>query len=348
MRVLYYALGGGQGHALRGLATLAGLRRRKRQTRVLLAAPCRFTAWARKQRVRLLSPPDDCRGREKLAEWARRTVESFAPDILLVDVFPRGVLGELGETGISAGGSPACWLVCRRMRPDYYLDPGVRAFIESRYRGLVWCEPPPPALEVLRVRQEMVSPLLIRRTGNCLGRERAREALGVKPNSRLLLTLGSGDRQHQGDLLRLLDAICSRLRVRTGCDIDLLFLSTVLKREDLPGVPNDARVDERFPAMRYLRAADLVVAAGGYHAFHEIRQLGLPAVFVPQRRKYDDQFWRVRNDPRATEPAELETAIGEGLPAGGKLRPEAGEAGKPAARCGVDQLLDIVLEQGAG
>jgi hypothetical protein len=344
MRVLYYALGGGQGHAVRGLATLARLRRRERQARVLLAAPSRFTAWAREQRVPLLSPPDDCRGRETLAEWARRTVETFAPDILLVDVFARGVLGELGEAGLGADGSPACWLVCRRIRPDYYLEPGVRGFVEGRYRGILWCEPPPPALDVLRVRQQLVSPVLIRRPGNCLGRERARRALGVKPESRLLLALGSGDRQHQGDLLRLLDAICTRLRAHAGCNIHLLFLSTLLKREDLPGASTDARVEQRFPAMRYLRAADLVVAAGGYHAFHEIRQLVLPAVFVPQKRKYDDQFWRVRNAPRAREPAELEAAVAGSLLGSGQPRPSTDRTAKREVVSVADQLLDIVLQ----
>ena len=166
----------------------------------------------------------------------------------------------------------------------------------------------------------------------------------MRPDSRLLLALGSGDRQHQADLLRLLDAICARLRARAGCKIDLIFLSTLLKPEDLPSVSTRTRIEERFPAMRYLRAADLVVAAGGYHAVHEARQLGLPAIFVPQRRKYDDQFWRVRDAPRAAGPVELEEAVAEALAGGGQPRPSTDRTAKREAAPGADQLLAIVLQ----
>jgi hypothetical protein len=87
-----------------------------------------------------------------------------------------------------------------------------------------------------------------------------------------------------------------------------------------------------FPAAPYLPAADVVVAAGGYHAYHEVRAAGVPAVFVPQWRRYDDQAERVRDGLVAKDPPTLERAVasllrGEDVP-GARLprleRPAAG------------------------
>jgi UDP-N-acetylglucosamine:LPS N-acetylglucosamine transferase len=56
-------------------------------------------------------------------------------------------------------------------------------------------------------------------------------------------------------------------------------------------------------------AADVVVSGGGYHSFHELRAVGIPAVFIPQRRRYDDQHERVRGCLVAEDPASLEQAL---------------------------------------
>ena len=64
-----------------------------------------------------------------------------------------------------------------------------------------------------------------------------------------------------------------------------------------------------FPAASLLPAADVVVSAGGYHAWHEIMASGVPAVFLPQRRQYDSQHRRVRGCPVAETPMQLERMI---------------------------------------
>ena len=40
----------------------------------------------------------------------------------------------------------------------------------------------------------------------------------------------------------------------------------------------------------------VTLIAGGYHAFHETRRAGVPTIYIPQRRRYDDQWWRVRDE----------------------------------------------------
>ncbi len=88
---------------------------------------------------------------------------------------------------------------------------------------------------------------------------------------------------------------------------------------DVPVVPiaDDAtacaKAASLFPLARWLSAADVIVAAGGYHAFHEVRASGVPAVFLPQSRRYDDQEARVRGECVARTPEELEARVREAL-----------------------------------
>jgi hypothetical protein len=68
-----------------------------------------------------------------------------------------------------------------------------------------------------------------------------------------------------------------------------------------------------FPLARWLAAADVIVAAGGYHAVHEIRASGVSAVFIPQARPYDEQAARVRGELVADSPDALEARVREAL-----------------------------------
>ena len=287
MRLLYYALGGGHGHVLRGLALLSRL------GDGTLVGPARLAGWAKSLGVDYLAPPEPYEG-----TWIATLP---APELLLVDVFPRGVVAELPPL---LAQSPA-WLVSRWVSPAYYLHPPVRAAIERAYEYLVWTEAPPAPLHALDVPRIDVAPVLLRPP--MMTRADAREALGVPTEQRLLLGLGSGDVEHQARLCRLLGKVCARL------GLALRFVSA-----ELPARPPVTRV---FPAARVLAAADVVVTAGGYHAFHETRMAGVPVVFIPQRRRYDDQRHRVAGAPVATDPYALEAEVRR-LLAGEVVTPE--------------------------
>jgi hypothetical protein len=304
VRILYYALGGGHGHVLRGLAVLSrlGAGPAGRGAAVpgargvgapaagaTLLGPARLAHWAAALGVPYLTPPEPCP-----PAWFSAL---SPPDLLLVDVFPRGVVGELTPL---LGRAPA-WLVSRWVEPAYYLDPGVRAAIESCYERLVWTEAPPAPLRALDVPQVEVGPVLVH--PGPLSRDEARRALDVPQGRRLLLGLGSGDAERQAALCRLLGKVAARLGVA------LRFVSA-----ELPPSPPVVPV---FPAARVLPAADVVVAAGGYHAFHETRLAGVPTVFVPQRRRHDDQWHRVRGAAVAADPLELECLVRAALVAPG-------------------------------
>jgi hypothetical protein len=94
--VAYYAMGGGLGHLVRARAVLHTLGL-EADGHVLSAS-----AHVRDPRVSgplcAEVPPPDCGGNaEALADWLERTLHRLAPDLLFVDVFPGGVLGEISR-----------------------------------------------------------------------------------------------------------------------------------------------------------------------------------------------------------------------------------------------------------
>jgi len=237
-RVLYYALGGGHGHVLRGLAVLSRL------GHGTLLGPPALAPWAAALGVEYRSPP---------ADWF---AVCPAPALLVVDVFPRGVVAELMPLLERA---PAAWLVARRVREDYYLHPPVRAAIESRYERVLWCEAPPPALTGLAVDTARLPPILLRPPA--LERDEARRRLGVGPEEPLILALGSGDVERQRRLCRLLGKIAGRqgaaLRFVSG---ELAPAPPVVAL--FPAAATSARLMPRSNAMPYSCATRPAMTAG--------------------------------------------------------------------------------------
>lgn len=263
MKLLYYAAGGGHGHALRGIALL------ERLGFGTLAAPERLAGWVRARGVDLLPLRED-----RLRDTVLPT-----PELLLVDVFPRGPVAELRPPRGEA------WLITRRVPADYYLDPPVREAIETRYKLLVWTEE--PSVPGLRVRQIRTGPVLLKT-----------EPLPRIEGRRRLLAIGAGPREGQKLLQRLLEKIAAKL------GLEPRFVSDLLP------------VEPAFPAAPLLSTADVVVSAAGYHSFHEIEASGVPAVYLPQDRSHDDQDARAAGRPTAKTPEELEARIVEALARG--------------------------------
>jgi len=271
----------------------------------LLIAPRRLRQWAEAESVPFAHPQSDAPERGELQTWVESIASATPGQLWVVDVFPRGVLGDLSALLPSLDRAP--WLVSRRVREEYYLEPEVRAAIEGSYERLLWCEEPEPGLAQLRLPQERIPAICCRRPDECLSRSAARSELGVDASEPLVILIGSGPPRGQGELLRLLLQVRSRL----GDTFRLEMLSPALPSREESGV----RVRALYPAMCCLRAADLVVSAAGYSAVWETRRLGVRAVWIPQPRRYDDQLWRGRSGVMARTPTELEASIASALSA---------------------------------
>jgi Glycosyltransferase family 28 C-terminal domain len=271
----------------------------------LVIGPRRLRPWAETESLPFAHPQSDAPDRDELQTWVESIASATPGHLWLVDVFPRGVLGDL--SGLLPSLDRAPWLVSRRVRAEYYLDSDVRAALEGCYERLLWCEEPEPGLEQLRLPQERIPPICCRRPDECLSRGDARSELGVDAGEPLVILLGSGPPRGQGEMLRLLLHVRSRL----GATFRLEMLSAELPSREEPGV----RVRALYPAMCCLRAADLVVSAAGYSAVWEARRLGVRSVWIPQPRQYDDQLWRGRSGVVAGTPPELEASIASALSA---------------------------------
>jgi hypothetical protein len=217
------------------------------------------------------------------------------------------------------------WLVTRSVPPAYYDHPPVAEALR-RFELIVWAEPPPPELGgakhlplpggcALAPRGAMrpgappslvVPPVLL--APRPLSRAEARRELGVGSRP-LLLAVGTGETDRQADLHRLIVRLGGRLGLETR------FVSTEMGAEPGQGTAFRWKGDvpwraespmELFPLARWLEAADVVV-------FHEVLASGVPAVFIPQGRRYDDQAARVRGQAVATSPEELEILVARAL-----------------------------------
>lgn len=125
-------MGGGFGHGARALGLARALQREG--CSVVVLAPARLAVLAARAGVPLASPPSEPPTAAALQAW----VSGFSCDLLVVDVFPRGVLGELRPSGRRV-------LVTRHVDPAFYAAPGPLAAL-STFDLVLATEPPAPAL----------------------------------------------------------------------------------------------------------------------------------------------------------------------------------------------------------
>lgn len=120
-KVLFYALGGGRGHATRA-AVLASWLPAEVEFRIILPQ-------------RLATPDQFPVSETDLGAQVQGCFKEWQPDLLLVDVFPRGVLGELAALEFPC---PA-WLVSRWVCSDYFHRSEVMGAL-SRYEEILGVE----------------------------------------------------------------------------------------------------------------------------------------------------------------------------------------------------------------
>ncbi|MCA8924493.1 MAG: hypothetical protein KDD82_21965, partial [Planctomycetes bacterium] len=189
MRLLIYALGGGWGHLVRGLALGRAAVRRGLRVRLLVNSP--FAE--RVDGLRELGPLGELRtiparlSREAQARAVWRALDEPDWDALVVDSFPRGLGGELAAR-IPLLERPRVW-VHRDLNPDYVARYGLRDFAEHFELLLIPGEDAPLAEHPRALR---TAPWLVRDPHERLPRAEARRALGVEDARPLLLVSGAG------------------------------------------------------------------------------------------------------------------------------------------------------------
>jgi len=289
--ILYYAPGGGFGHATRAAAILRQVRRIS-AARLLAVVTTSLTDPLDREALPWHRPP--ALTPEALRADVQALLAQAQPRVLVLDTFPCGIVNELAA--LPAG--PRTVLIARRLHADYAAwGPPAWARFHRVLAAEPWdAAPAPPAC----------APLLVRDADELWPADRARAALGAPPDAPVALGVSSDEPRWTEVFFTLLRKIWARLRPRA-----VLRLAS-------PSLPaGDPLRVGHAPLLELFNGVDAVIGPCGYHLFHETQACGVPAVFLPRPRRFDDQAARARDGavPVAASPEALEACLRRLLPA---------------------------------
>lgn len=285
LRILWFANDGlSVGHVVRTLAIAESVRDQAAGSEQLLVTTSQTDALVAAGPfavVRLPAPAhaqhagwSDAMRRSVVGSVVSATVDSFAPDLIVVDTFPHGPHGEL--TGLGR-----CPRVLVRRTVAHPTSPALTTGLDHYDLAIVAADPL-PTTEQLPIATHRVGPIV--RSGGQLARADARRALGLEPGGRAMLVTagGGGDREAAVIACQFARRVCERRE-----------LTVVVTEGPLAAnLPPDARRwhTVRDPALhRLLPAFDLAIAAAGYNTAHELAAAGVPALLFARPRPFDDQ-----------------------------------------------------------
>jgi hypothetical protein len=281
--VLYYALGGGLGHLTRALAVRRAWARTVGLPFVILTN-CRAPLPEPAVVLDLSGDEPDPAGLARLVE---ALLAELAPQVLVVDAFPAGVLGEL--PAVLARAACARVALLRLLRPEWVERWRLPALLPRfDLRLALEAGAPDPAAE-------RVAAPLIRDAADLLPPEAARAALGCVLGRPVVCAVAGGMSAGEVGLLRL----TQRLGEELGAQVRLVS----------PAPRFDGSWVCHYPLLEWLAGVDLLVGGAGFNLVHEARATGTPAIWAPQRRLYDDQALRVTGERFARSPAEFDALL---------------------------------------
>ncbi len=288
---LIYALGGGWGHCIRSLA-LGRVASRKRPVTILcnsryIPTALRYVGSNSQHPIlegcQIVSIPADW-GKLQTQAYVRTFLQQQFPEVIIVDTFPRGLLGELVD--ILPDMKATKILVHRHLHPRYVAAKQIVAFSQQLYDRILI----PGELGNLHLshlpQTAYTSPWLLRHPQELPYREQARKLLHIPSNSRspVIVAIASGKPQELSWYAQLCDGLCQAF---PHAEVRCLSANS-------PHSSNDRRWCFHFPGIECLPAADVAVVGGGYNSSFECLAVGVPWVATPFPRRYDRQDYRIQ------------------------------------------------------
>lgn len=288
-RRLFYGLGGGLGHLTRTLALARRFPGDSSENLVLTNSP--FAAVVAESgfelpsnlRVEVLSAKAS---KSELTEAVPRLVQRFQPDLLMVDTFPRGLVGELAD--IVSEQRTRQVFVHRYLNEDYIRQFELQSWVDLFDRILV---PGESALFESHPRATRTEPWLLLDDDELLDRQDARQRWEVDERP-LVLVSGCG-RPNEVVAAR---EMAGTLSARFGTRANIRFAS-----------PN---ASSHWPLLQLLNGVDLLVGGGGYNTVHEARATGTALLALTQKRLYDCQNRRVCEPEQVRDENDLFVKVG--------------------------------------
>lgn len=282
---LIYAAGGGYGHLTRSLS-LARTAVKTDENRIvsILAndeAIKSLSIVETSERIRLL-PIDTTRSNDEIRFYVRSTLESLSLEALIVDTFPRGVLGELDD--ILSEINCAKILVNRDTVPEYINSADVLHAVGLYDHILLPGESAPLEDRSNATRTE---PWLIQDNDELHSIEEARRCLNVRDDSLPTCLVVLSGKPHERQAF-------SELSLRLNQELQGIA-SVRVSGESPEALENElSSIQIKYwPLMKVLPAVDFLIGAGGYNTVREADATGTPLLAIPQKRMYDQQSKRL-------------------------------------------------------
>lgn len=270
-----YALGGGGGHLARAYALARAAWRLGHRSKILargplasfLAAPMRSEIARMGSEIEIDVMPTSV-ATSAAGTWVGGQLQGQPFDRLVVDSFPRGLVGEL--IPFLSQWPRRKFLVARHMNAGYAMKPEVLKAVQAYDHLLL---PGEASVWQSHCRHTVTAPWFVRDAVEIDSRSSVCTSLGIEPRKRIAVFVGTGSLQE----IDKLHALSLTAKERTP--LHVVWLS-----------PTDAA---SWPAMNVLAAADVVVGSAGYNLVWECRALGVPLLCQVQHRLYDEQDKRI-------------------------------------------------------
>lgn len=221
-------------------------------------------------------------------QWVWNAINLFSPDLLLVDTFPAGSFHELYDV-LDLGSKNV--FVCRAVRPEVASQPAFQSALRGYDKILLPEEDgvnDTPLPEQARERAVGVPPILLRSVEETYSPAEARERLGIPEGAKALYasTGGGGDKDAEALFEQLVTAARALPEIHFTLGAGMLY-----RGREFPA-PNVSWT--RRPVLsECFRAFDGAITAGGFNSVWELLHCGVPCLFLPLARGWDDQEARV-------------------------------------------------------
>ncbi len=351
------------GHVTRVLAVAAALARRGTArgltTTLLLATTSEADALLAGEPVALVRLPAPLAGRRAgLSDAERRrlvrgcieaAIDSFAPDVLVVDTFPSGPHGELA----GLVDSHAKRVLLRRHVPlERRGDDALSRGLEG-YALAILAADPTPLDESLPMRCVHVPSITRTETDSLATRATARARLGLAEDARIVLITsgGGGDPEAAQRAGRIAGAA---VRVDPSPVVALASGPLDAPREHTPtaysfvaSAPKSRVVPISVaPLGPWMAAFDGALSAAGYNTAHELAKAGVPQALFASPRPFDDQAARAKRFAEAGLAKVLEGDDDESVRAALAWMKTAPRPALPSG--GADRAADAILALATG
>ena len=230
-------------------------------------------------------------------------VNTYRPVALVVDTFPLGSMNDL----LSVLALPLKWKKFFIHREQMNMDKNkietqnfYDYIIAPHSKGSAKIPVPVNKREDLFWSNE----ILIREKTELQSREEIRRKLDVKEDENLFLINlgGGGDATTTENYRQIFDLILGSSSLLRQKKIRLFVPKPVLNsgnsfnefKEIFSKLSSSTLTFSHFPLMELMPALDFAISAAGYNTFNELLCCGVPTIFIPKSRGFDDQYGRAK------------------------------------------------------